>query len=161
MSRALLPENTFRPSRHVENLKPASQAETLGQRRGFFPPQEIWVCVRSVVCAVPWGWQPAKSCLSDCFSWVGVRKKSPRWGIKESPLCGPRSLTGFSEAAGEYRAGHTPHFGGQGRLQGLHTPACTSSASKVEEEGRNAAHQCRHPGESLNGTLPLWPTLED
>lgn len=48
-------------------LKPVPWTEVPGKIIGLFH-RKIGIVFQSDVCAVPYEWWPAKSCLSDCYS---------------------------------------------------------------------------------------------
>lgn len=62
---------------------------------------------QSAVCAVPWGWKPAKNCLLDCSSPVELSYASclghQGQTIEGHPLCGLHMLAGFRKTIVECR----------------------------------------------------------
>ena len=74
-------------------LAPVSVLEAFSPDRSSWTSTQISFSERlavfqSAVCVVPWGWQPAKDCLFDCYGPMGPRSWAPEPGNQGCPLGG-------------------------------------------------------------------------
>ena len=67
----MYPESTSIDFRCVPTMKPAPKTEApeVATRPLSW---KGWSVFQSVICAMPWGWQPVKNCLFDCYSPMGL-----------------------------------------------------------------------------------------
>lgn len=120
-----VPENTFRASRHVENLKPASQAEALGQvKRLFFPH-------RKSGCAFSWlsvqcpgvGSQPRAVSLIVSVGWESGRK-TPTGASRRVPCVVHACSLALVKQLENTGLGTAPTLAGRGDCKDyIHLPA--------------------------------------